>query len=332
VNLTYWFSMGVWRPEYMSEADLVQLRQLGFTFVRLPILPGVIFDETDPGQLGPRIGELDRAVRLILDAGLAVVVDFHPEDDQFRTRLQSDDGFVAAVATFWKSLASHLSSYDPDSVFFEVLNEPQFSDANRWNRVARTLVAAVRQGAPAHTIVLSGPGCCQAEGLAGLTPLSDANVIYTVHYYMPAAFTHQGADWIGGSTYSGLHDLPYPSSPEACANVLPTIPDASLSLAQKYCEARWDSAKVQGDIDRIASWSKSHGDVPVLVGEFGVYRAVAPARDRAHYLEDTRRALERDGLGWAMWDYAGGFGLMNVDSAGRSVDSLTAAALGLKGY
>jgi hypothetical protein len=332
VNLTYWFSMGVWRPDYMSEADLVQLRQLGFTFVRLPILPGVIFDETEPGRLGPRIGELDRAVQLILDAGLAVVVDLHPEDDQFRTRLQSDDGFVAAVAAFWKSLASNLSSYDPDSVFLEVLNEPQFSDANRWNQVARTLVAAVRQGAPAHTIVLSGPGCCQAEGLAGLTPLSDANVIYTVHYYMPAAFTHQGADWIAGSAYGGLHDLPYPSSPEACADVLPTIPDASLSLAQNYCEARWDSAKVQGDIDRIANWSRSHGDVPVLVGEFGVYRAVVPARDRGHYLEDTRRALERDGLGWAMWDYAGGFGMMNVDSAGRSLDSLTASGLGLKGY
>ncbi len=332
INLTYWFSMGVWRPDYIDGSDLTRLRDLGFTFVRLPVLPGVIFDEANPGQLGTRIGELDHAVQLILDAGLAVVVDLHPEDDQFRTRLESDDSFVETVATFWKSLASNLASYDPNFVFLEVLNEPQFSDANRWNEVARKLLAAIRSGAPDHTVILSGPGCCQAEGLAGLTPLSDPNVIYTVHYYMPAAFTHQGTDWIAGSAYSGLHDLPYPSSPTACAGVLPTIPDASLSLAESYCQARWDSTKVQSDIDHIADWSTAHEGVPILVGEFGVYRAVAPAADRARYLHDTRMALQRDGLGWAMWDYAGGFGLMNVTSAGRSVDSLTAAALGLNGY
>ena len=313
VNLTYWFSMGVWRPDYMSEADLVQLRQLGFTFVRLPILPGVIFDETEPGRPGCRIGELDRAVQLILDAGLAVVVDLHPEDDQFRTRLQSDNGFVAAVAAFWKSLASNLSSYDPDSAFLEVLNEPQFSDANRWNQVARTLVAAVRQGAPAHTIVLSGPGCCQAEGLAG----TRAPVRRQCHLHgslLHARRLHPPGS--GLDRWIGLRRPPRPPVSLQSGGVRRTrfrrsrtrpYPSRTTTVRRAGTPPR-----SRGDIHRIANWSRSHGDVP---GARGPIRRLPGRRPGPGSWplpsQDTRRALERDGWGWARDTW----GTMRVASA-----------------
>ena len=51
-----------------------------------------------------------------------------------------------------------------------------------------------------------------------------------------------------------------------------------------------------------------HG-VFLTCNEFGVYRR-APAADRARCLEDVRRALEKHDIGWAMWDYAGAFGVV----------------------
>ncbi len=35
-----------------------------------------------------------------------------------------------------------------------------------------------------------------------------------------------------------------------------------------------------------------------------------PAADRAAWIKDMRTALEKNGISWTMWDYAGGFGVV----------------------
>ena len=54
--------------------------------------------------------------------------------------------------------------------------------------------------------------------------------------------------------------------------------------------------------------------------------------DRLRWLADVRAALERHGIGWAMWDYAGGFGVAVREQGGAAarLDPETAAALGLR--
>ena len=101
------------------------------------------------------LGYLDAAVKMILDHGLAVVIDLHPESD-FKARLAKDDDFVERFADFWRALAEHYSAWDADRVFLEILNEPEFSDRYRWLGVQMKLAAAIRQGAPAHTIIAAG--------------------------------------------------------------------------------------------------------------------------------------------------------------------------------
>ncbi len=63
--------------------------------------------------------------------------------------------------------------------------------------------------------------------------------------------------------------------------------------------------------------------------EFGVYRRFSPPEARTRWIEDVRRALERNRVGWAMWDYKGGFSVVNQEGGRFVPDALTVTALGL---
>ena len=82
-------------------------------------------------------------------------------------------------------------------------------------------------------------------------------------------------------------------------------------------------------MDSAAAWGKQH-NVPLLCNEFGVYRAYASPQDRAAWISDVRTALERYGVGWAMWDYSGGFAVVVKKDGQALPDELTIKALGLK--
>ena len=52
---------------------------------------------------------------------------------------------------------------------------------------------------------------------------------------------------------------------------------------------------------------------------------------RMRWIHDVRTALEADGIGWAMWDYRGGFGVVSKeDGQPARVDDQVVEALGLK--
>jgi endoglucanase len=44
----------------------------------------------------------------------------------------------------------------------------------------------------------------------------------------------------------------------------------------------------------------------------------------------VRTTLERYGIGWTMWDYSGGFGVVVRKEGQTTVDEATVKALGLK--
>jgi endoglucanase len=91
---------------------------------------------------------------------------------------------------------------------------------------------------------------------------------------------------------------------------------------------RWNSERIEAEIAMAAAWGKKW-NVPLTCNEFGVYRAAASPDDRAQWIHDVRTALEKYGIGWAMWDYAGGFSVVNQNNGTRSPDEQTLKALGL---
>ena len=335
VNLSHWFSQSP-RGDYSdahlrthtTERDIALIRGMGFDHVRFPVEPAPLFDEAHPADLNPEyLRRLDGALDMLLASGLAVVLDIHPSDE-FKIKLRTDDRHVEAFAQFWRSLAGHLARRDPERLFLEILNEPMVEDAYRWMGIQARVAAAIRDGAPRHTIIATGPRWSAVDQLLLIEPLADRDVIYTFHLYEPHTFTHQGATW-GAEYWPYLKNIPYPSSPEAVAGLLPSVEHESARGALKaYGEERWDAGRIERMVALAADWAEKRG-VPLTCNEFGVYRTYSPPAARLRWIEDVRTALERHRIGWAMWDYADSFGVA-VKKGGRAEpDPQTLAALGL---
>jgi endoglucanase len=188
---------------------------------------------------------------------------------------------------------------------------------------------AIREGAPQHTLIAAGAQWSADDQLLFLEPLRDPNVIYNFHFYEPHIFTHQGATW-GVNFWHYLHGLPYPSEPPNVQAAAALVPDPVDRLAVvRYGMDRWNADRIDGEIAQVAAWA-SRWNVPVICNEFGVFRFAATPRDRAAWIADTRAALEHHGIGWTMWDYSGGFGVVTKQNGTSVPDPVTLRALGLR--
>lgn len=337
VNASEWFAQSAndysaARTErYISDGDIALMAQLGFDHVRLSIdaAPLERYPRGKDGLNAEFVTRLDHAVDAMLAQGLAVQIDLHPEGG-YKQRLGASDDAVDRLTMLWRRLAAHYAGRDPERVFFEILNEPEVHDAYRWAGIQARLAAAIREAAPQQTIIATGPNYSDIVDLLTVHPLSDGNVIYTFHFYDPHEFTHQGAGW-GEAWWSYTHNIPYPATEDTMQELLKQVPDATSRFKlEGYWLDRWDAHRIRLLIDEAAAWGRENG-VPLICNEFGVYRDFSDVVSRMAWIHDVRTALEADGIGWAMWDYRGGFGVVyKQDGQPARVDGAVVTALGLK--
>src|SRR5712692_2438602 len=129
INLSEWFaqvydSKGYTKEHFQSwttATDIALIKSMGFDHVRLSVNPQPMMDAASrQNGMAEYFGYLDTAIKTILDAGLAVEIDMHPESD-FKERLAKEDDAVARFADFWSTVAQHYSSWDAERVLFEIL-------------------------------------------------------------------------------------------------------------------------------------------------------------------------------------------------------------------
>lgn len=343
INLNAWFTPWADPDTYdirFRADEAAFLKRAGFTVCRLPLAPDLLFDESDPSHPKPVVRYVDNAIRTLLDAGLAVVLDpIHGSSSNadWEEQLNDSPAFLSAAEVYWESLARRYSAMSSDRIFFEVMNEPHLTakrkvDASWWQPVQARLVQAIRRGAPDSTIIATGEGWGGIDGLLALQPLSDGNVVYSFHCYDPFVFTHQGASWTS-PVQAELAAIPYPSSPDAVEAIAGSLSDpAAAGAVRRYGRESWNEDRLRSDLARAADWGKQH-NVPVFCGEFGVYRKVSPQADRLRWIHDMRESLESLGIGWSMWDYETDFGLITYAEPswrrGIVVDSGCLESLGL---
>ncbi len=335
INLSHWFSQAADYSKsrldtHTTAQDIALIKSMGFDHVRFPIEPAPLLSDTpDPSILNTTyLGYIDSALDMILATGLAAIIDIHPSDE-FKLRMARDERGIEAFGKFWRAFAAHLAKRDPESVFLEVINEPMVEDPYRWYGIQGKLIAAIRAGAPNHTIIASGHRWSGLYEMLFLELYADQNVIYNFHYYEPFAFTHQGATW-AGPNLPFYKNVPYPSSPDAVKLLLDTIPDdpARYNLL-RYGEDNWNAQRIDRELSAAAAWAAKH-HVYVTCNEFGAFRKVVNAADRVAWTRDMRVALEKHGIGWTMWDYAGGFAVVNKVDGKAQGDPELLKALGLK--
>jgi aryl-phospho-beta-D-glucosidase BglC (GH1 family) len=338
INASEWFAQSpndysaARTNRYTDDGDIALMAKLGFDHVRLSI-------DATPLEKGPQgkdglnaefMARLDHAVDAMLAQGLAVQIDLHPEEP-YKLRLRSGDEGVGRMTMLWRKLAAHYATRDPEKVFFEIMNEPEVSDPYRWAGIQAEVAAAIREVAPRNTLIATGPNYSGISDLLTQHPLPDGNVIYTFHFYNPHEFTHQGAGW-GAPWWSYTHGIPYPATESSMQELVKEVPDASSRFAlESYWLDHWDGHRIRLTIDEAAEWGKSN-NVPLICNEFGTYREHTDAGSRMNWIRDVRTALQADGIGWTMWDYRGGFGVVfKEDGQPAKVDEKVVEALGLKG-
>src|SRR6202451_3549022 len=103
LNASEWFAQVYDKRGYTKEhfqswttvQDIALMQSMGFDHVRLSVDPQPMMVSHRPDEIPAEyLGYLDAAVKMILDHGLAVVIDLHP-DSGFKARLGERERLVA---------------------------------------------------------------------------------------------------------------------------------------------------------------------------------------------------------------------------------------------
>jgi len=246
--------------------DLV--KEAGFDFVRLPVRWNNHAETEWPYTVDPIFfARVDEVVNWGLECNLTIIVDFHHYEEMMTDPWGHKDRYLGIS----KQVAEHYKDY-PVNVLFELLNEPNAElNASLWNQYLLEALAVVRASNSTRDVVIGPVNWNAYEWLSTLDVPNDEHLIVTFHYYLPFQFTHQGAEWAGEE-------------------------------AQKWLGTEWESdaekAEITSHFDLVADWAKRHGNVRILLGEFGAY-SKAPQESRVRWTEFVRGEAERHGFAWA---------------------------------
>lgn len=338
VNISHWF----WLPKvntsvamkaYFTAKDADQLRDLGITHARVPVEPEFLWDVEHHRLYKDRLAIFKEALDLLVSRRIAVIIDLHANKTVWAA--PKHPAFTDEMRRLWGELATSFASTDPDFYAFEILNEPHdLTDSPElWPREQESLYKVIRAAAPNHTIIATGDEWGSIKGLERLHPsrdmLEDARVMFSFHFYEPHTFTHQGATW-GAPNWKYLKKIPYPSTPERIEESLKLNDDPKAKDEIRwYAKQDWNQAKLVSEISKATAWAKEH-HVRIYCGEFGAYGLTTDPKDRAAWTHDVATALSSSHIGFALWDYAGGFALASGDPGKRVPDKNIVEALKLR--
>lgn len=278
------------------------LKKLGFSSVRVAVDFNKWRSELMPNH--PFWQGVDAAVQAAKAAQLILVLDYHyGKLDSLNYVVQE-----AKLIRDWQQIAKRYARTATDSVYFELFNEPEQISNTLWRNTTIKLIREIRKisGNEKRTLVVGGNrfnalgDATQKTGLLGFEPFSEENIIYTFHFYEPWHFTHQAIPQANNAYHT--KGVPYP-----CASEMPK----PASTEPKYAQMRWKnycSGKKNGEKAYIWQrfgvahrWAKKH-NVPVWIGEWGVYRGYVDAKSLAQYTSTLVRAARYFDMNWAYWD------------------------------
>ncbi len=262
----------------ITAQDLRTVAAAGFDTVRIPIRWDAHTAHRAPYIIDAAfMSRVKTVVRDAQAAGLGVIIDVHHYEDLMAHPVREKKRFLA----IWDQIARNFADA-PDTVYFEVLNEPTLAISNaQVNALYAKVLPIIRASNPRRKVILGGNSWNSIESLAEVRwPLNngirDNNLVATFHDYGPHAFTHQGAEWSEpvmpmGRRWGGKEDI--------------------AELRDTYRQAHDFKAKT---------------GLPIFVGEFGVIDKV-PLGERNQWIKTRRKTIEQAGYAWCVWDFSGAF-------------------------
>ena len=268
-----------WKPQYAK-----MIADLGFNHIRIPIRwePADRSSATSPYTISATfLNRIKQVVDSALNNNLHAIINMHHHDALFANPDAQKERFLAQ----WRQISAFFKDY-PDSLLFEVLNEPHGNiTPEKWNVFLADALAEIRKDNPHRIVVIGTPDWGGLGGLPYLHLPDDENIILTVHYYNPFQFTHQGAEWVGNGT------------------------EANAWLGTRWNDTETEREIVQNEFSPLLQLGKLK-NVPVHIGEFGAY-SKADETSRKKWTTYIARYFDSLGWSWAYWEFSAGFGIYN---------------------
>lgn len=279
-----------WGGRAYGEADYKRIAAAGFDTVRIPVRWSDFTGPAPEFRIHPDFAALvDRQVAWATAAGLNVVLNVH----HFEEIMDDPDSQMTRFAAIWTELSGRYASL-PDTVWFEVLNEPHKELKGRAMRQAQAqALAIIRRKNPQRIVILGGEEWSGIRTLGTNLSTDDPNVVYTFHYYDPFDFTHQQATWLG-------KDMP---------------------KGTRAWGSQEDRAELSAAVEAARAFREATGR-PVLLGEFGVHTPVENS-ERSEWAGAVASAMGEAGIPWCLWSYGNTFALY-TDERGWDTSMLKA--------
>ncbi len=273
-----------------AEDDFRWMRDFGFDFVRLPCCYRLWIEDGDDYKIHePMLEKLDRAVELGDKYGMHVSINFHrgpgySVNREFKEphNLWKDAEALKAFCFQWQMLAKRYKGISKDKLSFDLINEPpnvggRMSRADH-ERVVRTTVKAIREINSDRLVVADGI----AWGRETIPEVADLGIAQSTRAYEPMFISHYGASWVNSKNY------PDPAWPGG----------------------GWDRGRLEQHYAKWADLAKK--GVGVHCGEGGAYNRT-PHKVVLAWLRDVLEILTGHGIGLAVWNFRGSFGIMDSE-------------------
>jgi endoglucanase len=314
-NISHWLSQsqsrGAERRTWFTRDDVAFLAGLGFDHLRIPIDEEQMWDESGKSE-AEAFALLNQALDWCAEYKLNAIVDLHilrshhfnEKERPLWTKPEAQERFFQC----WRQLSDTLHNRPVDTVAYELMNEPVADNSEDWNKLVAKAVAVIRAKEPKRVIVIGSNKWQSADTFDQLkVPEDDPNILLSYHFYEPFLLTHHTAGWTGIGGYKG--PVKYPGQTVEDGD-LAGVPD-SLAQEIRRRNGKWDRARIMASIVKPLALAQKTG-LPLYCGEWGCLPAV-PRESRLAWYRDMVSVLNEKGIGWATWDYKGGFGLRKRD-------------------
>ena len=311
------------------ESDFALMAELGFDFVRLPMSYRCWADPSDWKKLDEKtLKEIDQAVEFGNQYGIHVNVAFHRApgfsvDRSLREpfNLWLDEEAQQAFDYHWGHFAQRYKGISNKKVSFNLVNEPGSLDFERTKpltpelhaKVMRRVVKAIRDIDPNRLIFADG----MWWGRDPMPDLADLNVVQSTRGYEPSQITHYLAGWVDGADKWPVPT--WPLKPELSTELRYLSDEMNQTYKNKLdrwavpIDMEWGRERIR--LQMIEPWKRVQAmGAGVHVGEFGAF-SKTPHDVVLAWMRELMGQWKEAGWGWAMWNFRGGFGILDSERA-----------------
>jgi endoglucanase len=287
-NLSEKFSAPHDRP--FLETDFQWISEWGFDFVRLPMDYRCWTEKKDPYKLIDKtLDEIDRAVQWGQKYGVHVSLNMHRApgytvaSPKEKLDLWKDEEAQKQFDFQWSSFAKRYRGIPSKQLSFNLVNEPANVTFDPYVKVVRRVTEAIRREDADRLIIADG----LQYGREPVFELADLGIAQSTRGYDPMKVSHYGASWVGGDKW------PVPTWP---------LKDGDAIFdRQSFFE------------QHIRPWRKlAEKGVGVHVGECGAF-GMTPRDVLFAWMGDLTDLWKEAGWGFALWDFRGGFGILDSE-------------------